>query len=93
VLTSRYGARDGRSVPPFTRGLGKVDALRDEESATAWAEQARLSTGASTPLIVVEAEENLRSAELRVARARADLMQTSLKIDHLTGALLLRHPL
>lgn len=57
------------------------------------AEQARLSTGATTPLTVVEAEDNLRSAELRVARARADLMQTSLTIQHLTGALLARHPL
>ena len=57
------------------------------------AEQARLATGATTPLTVVEAEEDLRSAELRVARARADLMQTSLTIDHLTGALLARHPL
>jgi outer membrane protein len=57
------------------------------------AEQARLATGASTPLTVVEAEEDLRSAELRVARARADLMQSSLTIDHLTGNLLARHPL
>lgn len=57
------------------------------------AEQARLATGASTPLAVVQAEDSLRNAELRVARARADLVQTALSIDHLTGALLTRHPL
>jgi outer membrane protein len=57
------------------------------------AEQARLATGATTPLAVVEAEGNLRSAELRVARARADLVQASLTIAHLTGELLARHPL
>jgi outer membrane protein len=57
------------------------------------AEQARLASGATTPLTVVQAEEGLRSAELRVARARADLMQTALTIDHLTGDLLVRHPL
>jgi outer membrane protein TolC len=57
------------------------------------AEQARLATGATTPLTVVQAEEDLRGAELRVARARADLMQSALTIDHLTGDLLARHPL
>jgi len=66
-----------------------VDIARKQLSA----EQARLATGATTPLTVVEAEEDLRSAELRVARARADLMQASLTIDHLTGQLLARHPL
>jgi outer membrane protein TolC len=55
------------------------------------AEQERLAAGASTPLSVVQAEEDLRDAELRVAQARAALIQTALTLDHLTGRLLARH--
>jgi outer membrane protein TolC len=55
------------------------------------AEQARLAAGASTPLSVVQAEDDLRSAELRVAQARAGIVQSGLTLAHLTGALLARH--
>ncbi len=55
------------------------------------AELARLSAGATTPLAIVQAEEDLRSAQLRVVQARAALVQTSLTVDHLTGRLLARH--
>ena len=52
------------------------------------AEQARFEGGSSTSLPVLEAEDTLRSAQLRVARARADVLTTNLAIQHLTGRLL-----
>lgn len=52
------------------------------------AEQARFRTGASTALEVLVAEDRLRNAKLRVTRARADLAQSQLALDHLTGQLL-----
>jgi outer membrane protein TolC len=54
------------------------------------AEQARLASGASTPLAVVEAEDALRGARLRIARARADWVVAGITLDHLTGRLLAR---
>jgi outer membrane protein len=55
------------------------------------AEQARYLSGSSTPLAVLEAEDQVRSAQLRLARARADLTETALVVEHLTGALLARY--
>jgi outer membrane protein len=52
------------------------------------AEQARFRSGASTALEVLVAEDRLRNAKLRVARARADLVQSELALDHLSGQLL-----
>jgi outer membrane protein TolC len=52
------------------------------------AEEARFRTGSATPLAVVEAETDLRSAQLRVARAHADVLIASLTVEHLTGRLL-----
>jgi outer membrane protein TolC len=54
------------------------------------AEQARFRTGASTALEVLVAEDRLRNARLRVTRARADLVQSGLSLDHMTGQLLAR---
>lgn len=54
------------------------------------AEEARFRSGSATPLAVVEAESDLRGAQLRVARARADLLIASLTVEHLTGRLLAR---
>jgi outer membrane protein TolC len=55
------------------------------------AEQARLDTGASTPLEVLKAEEEARAAELRVVRARAEMHTSRLGVDHLLGQLLTRY--
>lgn len=52
------------------------------------ADQARFLTGATTALQVIEAEDKLRAAQLRVVRAHANLVQTALSLDHLTGQLL-----
>jgi len=55
------------------------------------AAQARFQTGSTTPLAVVEAEEEVRTAKLRAARARTDAVLASLRIQHLSGDLLARH--
>jgi len=54
------------------------------------AEQARFATGAATSLQVLEAEDSVRSARLRMARAQADLVQAAVSLDHLTGQLVAR---
>jgi len=55
------------------------------------AEQARFATGASTSLSVLQAEDAVRNARIRVARAQADLVQSVLSLQHLTGELLHRY--
>jgi outer membrane protein len=55
------------------------------------AEQARYASGSSTSLAVLEAEDRVRAAKLRLARARADLVESALIIEHLTGELLDRY--
>jgi outer membrane protein len=55
------------------------------------AEQARYATGSSTSLAVLEAEDAVRSARLRVARSHADLLEISLQLEHATGRLLARY--
>jgi outer membrane protein TolC len=54
------------------------------------AEQARFASGSGTTLEVIQAEDKRRAAELRVVRAQADLAQSALRLDHLTGQLLSR---
>ena len=55
------------------------------------AEEARYRTGSATSLAVLEAEDRVRGARLRLARARADHAESVLAIEHLTGELLARH--
>ncbi len=55
------------------------------------AQQARFATGSATPLDVIQAEDEVRTARLRVARAQADLRATMLSIEHSTGRLLARY--
>ena len=52
------------------------------------AEEARFRTGSATALQVREAEDQVRTAELRAERARVDLAVAHLTIAHLTGDLL-----
>lgn len=54
------------------------------------AEQARYRTGSATSLDVLEAEEDVRNARLRLARAEVDLRSSTASIEHQTGALLTR---
>jgi len=55
------------------------------------AEQGRFATGASTSIAVLQAEDQVRNADLRVARAKADLLENAIAIQHLTGRLLARY--
>jgi outer membrane protein len=52
------------------------------------AERERLGLGASSFVLVRDAEEAVRAAELRVTRASIDLVLARLGLDHLTGTLL-----
>lgn len=56
--------------------------------ASVTAEEARFRTGSSTPIAVVRAQDQLRSSELRLARARVDLASQHVSLLHLTGRLL-----
>lgn len=52
------------------------------------AEKARFELGQSLPIQVQQAEDDLRRAKLRVARARVDLAQEQTVVLHLAGRLL-----
>lgn len=54
------------------------------------AETQRFRTGSATALQVREAENSVRSAQLRASRARADWIEASLTLEHLSGRLLQR---
>jgi outer membrane protein TolC len=51
------------------------------------AERSRFTIGTSTPLQVQEAEDAVRRARLRVARATVDQVQAAIAIDHAVGDL------
>lgn len=55
------------------------------------AEQARYETGSSTAIAVLQGEDDLRGARLRVARARVDLVEANTAIARITGSLLGRY--
>jgi len=55
------------------------------------AEKGRFLTGSSTAIQVLQAEDDVRNATLRVARAKVDSLQQSIVREHLTGQLLGRH--
>ncbi len=55
------------------------------------AETHRLDLGTSTPTQVLAAEEELRNAELRLARARVDAVLAEAAVAHATGDLLMRY--
>jgi len=55
------------------------------------AERARFSLGASTPIQVQEAEDALRRARLRVARARVDEVEAWISLQHAVGDLVTRY--
>jgi outer membrane protein TolC len=55
------------------------------------AERLRFELGQSLPVQVLQAEEELRRARLRVARARVDVAQVEADVLHLLGKLLVRY--
>lgn len=54
------------------------------------AEQRKYELGTSTPIEVLQAEEAVRTARLRLARAEVDLRSAAAAIEHLTGTLVER---
>ncbi len=68
-------------------------ARRTVEVATqlAEAERGRFEIGTTTPLQVLQAQEDLRSAELRFARAKVDHAKAAFALLHLTAELLPRY--
>jgi outer membrane protein TolC len=70
------------------RSVALAERTREIATRQLAAEEARFKTGAGTTLQVIQAEDKRRAAELRVARAQADLAETALRLDHLTGQLL-----
>jgi len=54
------------------------------------AEQRKYEIGIATPIEVLQAEESVRSARLRLARAEVDLRNAEAALEHLTGALVTR---
>lgn len=56
------------------------------------AEKNRYRVGSGLALAVQEADESVRRARLREARARVDLFSEQAKLEHLTGRLLERFP-
>ena len=55
------------------------------------AERDRYELGAAIFVLVREADDAVREARLRTTRARVDLIQAQLELDHLTGKLIERH--
>ena len=51
------------------------------------AERSRVAAGSGLQLEVRQAEDDARSAELRLLRARVDLVSATLRLQHLTGEL------
>jgi outer membrane protein len=49
--------------------------------------RAKVASGTSLPLELRQAEQDVRDAELRLLRARVDVMNASTNLAHLTGAL------
>lgn len=72
------------------RAVALAERTREIAGRQEAAEMARFDSGTGTSLQVIQATDKRRAAELRVARAQADLAQSALRLDHLTGQLLAR---
>ncbi|MDD5308846.1 MAG: TolC family protein [Deltaproteobacteria bacterium] len=79
ALESLVSARERMALAEQTLGIAKQQAAAEHE---------RLDLGASIFVQVRDAEEAVRQAELRVTRARVDLVEAQIGLDHLTGGLL-----
>jgi len=70
---------------------GLAAAMAEVAERNAGAQQKRYAQGDAILLEVHEAEDALTRARLSVQRARVDAVQTSIRIDHMTGELLRRY--
>ena len=76
-------AKEGRITPQQSAPL-----MIAQESADA--ERERLRLGSTIFASLRDAEEAVREASLRAAKAQVDLAKARLELDHLTGQLLAR---
>jgi outer membrane protein len=79
------------SVQTETSARRRIDLAEQTRAVAARqlaAEEARYATGSSTSIQVLQAEDAVRSAELRLARARTDEVQAHLRVAQLSGRLL-----
>jgi outer membrane protein len=70
--------------------LALAEQTYEAASKQAEAQRQRYALGASIYIEVRDAEEAEREAELRVVRARVELVEAQVALDHLTGTLLAR---
>lgn len=100
TLVARHGLESARQrlladldtrrerVKSSRRRIELAEATVVVARATLHAEQERFRTGSSTALSVIQAQDQARAAELRLARARVDLASAHVGLLHLTGRLL-----
>ncbi len=86
VITSLENAITSGKASRRRLELARETRLLAERQLTA--ETQRFRTGGTTALGVLEAEEQVRSAALREARAQVDIIQAHLAAAHVTGSLL-----
>ena len=67
--------------------LGAAQQTAEIAARQLEAERSRYALGTSTPLEVQEAEDAVRRARLRVARATVDQVMAAIAIDHAVGDL------
>ncbi len=72
--------------------LTLAESTYDVAKQQAEAERERYRFGAAIFTSVRDAEEAVRESELRMTRARVDLVQTQIDLDHIRGALVSRLP-
>ncbi|HSC89261.1 MAG TPA: TolC family protein [Polyangiaceae bacterium] len=79
------------SAEAAERRLALAQRTRDIAQRTLSAAQGRYRLGLAIPLQVQEADEQVRQARLREARARVDLATQQAALHHLSGGLLQRY--
>jgi outer membrane protein TolC len=82
ALTRMHAAREKAALSTRTERVAREQAE---------AERARFQAGSSIALSVQEAEDSLRQAQLRVQRARVDLLLAEVQLLDLRGELLSRY--
>lgn len=97
IAKSQLDAAKARIRIAASRLIAQLDAAKARRAAARQtadiaerqleAERSRFSLGTSTPLQVQEAEDAVRRARLRVARATVDLVEAAIEIEHAVGDL------
>lgn len=98
-LTARRNQVAADALNAYSTVRAARQRLTSAERTLAIAERAheaavgRFELGQAAAITVQQAEDDLRRARLRVARARVDIALQQVQLDHLSGALEQRYPL